>query len=117
MLSSSERLTGTGTAPYVDLSWIASTSEVSGYNVYRSTSAKGTYTKLNSTLDVDTSYADKTVAGGMTYYYKTTAVSSSGKESPYSGDVEVEIPSECRLGIFAFLKRTPAPMWLEWLKV
>jgi hypothetical protein len=88
----SERLTGTGTAPYVDLSWIASTSEVSGYNVYRSTSAKGTYTKLNSTLDVDTSYADKTVAGGMTYYYKTTAVSSSGKESPYSGDVEVEIP-------------------------
>jgi hypothetical protein len=87
-----EPLIGTGTAPYVTLSWIASTSEVAGYNIYRSTSDSGTYTKLNSRVDPETSYSDKTIVDGKTYYYKTTAVASSGKESRFSEAVEVQIP-------------------------
>jgi hypothetical protein len=88
-----EGLTGTGTAPYVNLSWIASTSpEVAGYNIYRKTFPTGAYTRLNSSLDPDTSYRDATVAGGTTYYYTTAAVNSSGKESPYSNWVEVVVP-------------------------
>jgi Abnormal spindle-like microcephaly-assoc'd, ASPM-SPD-2-Hydin len=89
----SEALTGTGTAPYVSLSWNASSSpDVSGYNVYRKTSANSTYTKINSKLDPNTSYTDATVDGGTTYYYATSAVNSSGKESGYSNRAQVSVP-------------------------
>jgi hypothetical protein len=90
--TASEPLSGTGTAPYVSLSWIASSSQVSGYNVYRSTSKTGSYTKMNSKLDPDTTYSDATVVSGSTYYYATTAVNSSGKESTYSDQVTVVVP-------------------------
>jgi hypothetical protein len=88
----SEALVGTGTSPYVTLSWVRSTSEVTGYNVYRSTSRTGTYTKLNSSLDPDPTYTDTTIISGSTYYYETTAVNSKGKESVYSNRVEVVVP-------------------------
>jgi hypothetical protein len=88
----SEALTGTGTAPYVDLSWRPSTSTVKGYNVYRSKSATGSYARINSKVDVDTAYEDSTIASGNTYYYATTAVSASGEESGYSNRVEVVVP-------------------------
>ncbi len=89
----SEGLSGTGTAPYVTLYWNASTSSnVAGYNVYRSTSKSGKQTKLNSSLDPQTTYADTTAAAGNTYYYATTAVNSSGQESPQSAQIEVQVP-------------------------
>jgi hypothetical protein len=86
-----EALTGDGTAPYVTLSWGAS-AEATGYNVYRGTSETGTYTRVNSSLDLDTSYTDGTIVDGNTYYYATTAVNSSGKESGYSNRVKVVVP-------------------------
>jgi hypothetical protein len=86
-------LTGTGTLPFVSLSWIASTSaQVAGYNIYRKTSSTGPYAKINSGLDPDTSYTDATVIHGTIYYYATTAVNSKGKESDYSNRVEVVVP-------------------------
>lgn len=87
----SEPLTGDGTAPYVTLSWVASES-ATGYNVYRGTAETGSYTKVNSSLDPDTSYTDKTIVDGKTYYYATTAVNSNGKESGYSNRVKVVVP-------------------------
>lgn len=90
--SSSEDLAGTGTAPEVSLSWIASTSEVAGYNVYRRASNGSSYTKINSSLDRDTSYTDASVIPGTAYYYATTAVNPLGKESEYSNAVEVKLP-------------------------
>ena len=78
----------------VNLSWDASTSQnIVGYNVYRGPSASGPYTKINSTLDPNTSYTDPTVQGGQTYYYVTTAVDSLGVESAYSNQSEAVIPS------------------------
>jgi hypothetical protein len=91
--STSEALAGTGTAHNVSLSWIASSSsDVTGYNIYRSASKTGAYTKVNSTLDPNTTFDDATVAGGTTYYYATTAVDSSGLESKYSNQVTVVVP-------------------------
>ena len=80
-----EPLTGTGTAVSytVNLSWNSS-QNVEGYNVYRSTSANGTYSKINSTLDANTAYTDSTVVSGQTYYYEATAVNASGQESARS---------------------------------
>jgi hypothetical protein len=86
-----ESVVGTGAAPFVTLSWNPSTSQVSGYNVYRGTSA-GVYSKINSTVESSTTYTDNAVTPGSTYYYAATAVNSSGQESGYSAPVRVVVP-------------------------
>jgi len=88
-------LSGTGLAPVqhsATLSWNASTSTVSGYNVYRSTVSGSAYTKINSSLIAGLSYSDSTVQGGTTYFYVTTSIDSSGNESNYSNEVQALIP-------------------------
>ena len=77
----------------VALSWIASTSTVAGYNVYRSTVSGTQYAKVNSSLVVGSlAYTDTTVLGGTVYYYVTTAVDDSGNESVHSNEVSANIP-------------------------
>ena len=77
----------------VALSWIASTSTVAGYNVYRSTVSGTQYAKVNSSLVVGSlAYTDTTVLGGTVYYYVTTAVDASGNESVHSNEVSANIP-------------------------
>jgi len=80
-----ESLTGIGTATQysVNLSWNPS-SDVMGYNVYRSTAANGKYSKINSSVNPNTAYTDSTVVSGQTYYYAATSVNSSGQESSLS---------------------------------
>jgi len=88
-------LAGTGVAPAqysVALTWDASTSTVTGYNVYRSTVSGSSYTKINSSLVVAIDYTDSTVQSGTTYYYVTTAVDSSGIESVYSNEASAVVP-------------------------
>jgi hypothetical protein len=88
-------LSGTGVTPVqhsVGLGWSASTSSVSGYNVYRGTASGGAYTKINSSLLSALSYTDENVQAGDTYYYVTTAVDSSGDESVNSNQVSATIP-------------------------
>jgi hypothetical protein len=80
-----ESVNGVGTVmPYsVNLSWSPS-SNVQGYNVYRSGAPNGTYSKINSSLDPGTVYTDSTVVSGQTYYYAATSVNSTGQESSLS---------------------------------
>jgi hypothetical protein len=88
-------LTGSGvsaTPHTVSLSWTASTSTVSGYNIYRSTTNGSGYAKLNGALVSAVSYTDTTVVNGLTYYYVTTAVDSSGTESVNSNQAQAIIP-------------------------
>jgi hypothetical protein len=74
------------------LSWTASTSTVSGYNVYRGTVNGGPYTLINTSLLTALSFMDTNVTSGATYYYVTTAVDSSGNESVDSNQVTAVIP-------------------------
>jgi hypothetical protein len=76
----------------VTLSWNASTSTVSGYNVYRSTTSGSGYVKLDSALITGTSFTDTTVQSGITYFYVTTSVDSGGVESGLSNQASVTIP-------------------------
>jgi hypothetical protein len=76
----------------VALSWIASTSTVTGYNVYRTTVSGTGYAKINSSLVVPLLYTDTTVQNATTYYYVTTAVDASGSESVFSNEVPAVIP-------------------------
>jgi large repetitive protein len=73
--------------------WAASTSTVSGYNVYRSAVSGGPYTRMNSATNTYTSYADPTVSAGQTYYYVVTAVGMNGLEGGYSSQVKAVIPT------------------------
>jgi hypothetical protein len=89
-----ESLTGIGTAPVynVDLYWNAS-SDVVGYNVYRSTSASSGFAKINSAVDPNTAYTDSSVNSGTTYYYEATSVNSAGQESvPSTPPVVASVP-------------------------
>ena len=95
-----ETLTGTGTAAPVhsiNLSWSASTSSnVSGYNIYRAAYAGtcGSFAKINSLLNTGTLYTDSAVVDGATYCYATTAVNTSNEQSGYSNIVSnVQVPA------------------------
>jgi len=76
----------------VALSWIASTSAITGYNVYRSTVSGSGFTKLNSSLVAGLSYSDSNVSSGATYFYVATSVDSGGDESLNSNQVSAAIP-------------------------
>lgn len=89
-----ESMSGVGAAPVysVNLYWNSST-DVVGYNVYRSTAANGNYSKVNPSLQPSTSYTDSTVVSGQTYYYAATSVNSAGQESSRSTPpVQAAIP-------------------------
>jgi hypothetical protein len=98
--TTTETLTGTGTpAPTytVNLSWNASTSSnISGYNIYRAvyTNSCGSFSMINSVLNTSTLYTDSAVVDGTSYCYATTAVNSSNEESGYSNIASnVQIPA------------------------
>jgi fibronectin type 3 domain-containing protein len=77
----------------VRLSWTASTSTgVTSYNLFRSTTSGGPYTKLNRFLVGKTSYTDWAVEAGHTYYYVTTAVNQHGIQSRYSNQASARVP-------------------------
>ncbi|MDR1326474.1 MAG: fibronectin type III domain-containing protein [Treponema sp.] len=60
----------------ITLGWNA-VSEASSYEVYRSTSEQGTYTKVTATSIVGTSYTNTGLSSGTTYYYKVRGFRSS----------------------------------------
>jgi hypothetical protein len=76
----------------VDVSWKASTtSDVTGYNLYRSPDGVN-WKKANVSLIASTMYNDATVANGSTYYYAATAVDIYGHESSKSASIKVSVP-------------------------
>jgi hypothetical protein len=76
----------------VTLTWKASHSPVSGYNVYRSTGPGGPYTRINSDLVPGLTYKDQDVESGATYYYVTKAVNAKGQESIGSNETSAKVP-------------------------
>jgi hypothetical protein len=98
--ASTETVTGTGTAAptySVNLSWDpSSSSDISGYNIYRAvyTTSCGSFAKVNSSLNTTTQYTDTVIVDGTNYCYATTAVNTNDEESSYSNVVSnVQIPS------------------------
>lgn len=79
-------------APSVGLKWNASTSTVTGYNVYRGGASSGPFTRVNGSLVPGLTYTDQTVTAGATYFYVTTAVDSAGVESGFSNAAEAVVP-------------------------
>lgn len=84
----------TGTARSVNLTWVASTtSTVTGYNVYRTTTSGNGYVLLTPTPVTGFSYTDDIVQGGVSYYYVVRAVDSAGNISPNSNEATAVVPA------------------------
>jgi fibronectin type 3 domain-containing protein len=86
--------TGVAVAHEVDLSWnppSSSPTPVVGYNIYRSIGS-GAFQLMNSSPDVQNTYADKTVVSGTTYSYTLKSVGSGGVESAPSNEITLTIP-------------------------
>ena len=85
------------------LKWNA-VSGAAKYEVYRSTSRSGTYTKYST--QTSTSYTNSSyLTSGTTYYYKVRALGSDGSYGPYSSVVSVTyratssaVPAEVTMG-------------------
>ncbi len=85
-------LTAKGSSAGVALNWKAVTN-AAGYNVYRASSANGTFTLLNGGLVTTTSFTDANAPVGVTSYYRVTAVSNLGTESaPATASAAVPAP-------------------------
>ena len=77
----------------VTLSWTASTSTVTGYNIYRGTQHSGLYPdKVNFSPQPGTTFTDSTVQSGVTYYYVVTAEDSNNAQSDFSNEAVAVIP-------------------------
>jgi len=79
-------LQATGGEGRVDLGWTQDDfTLLQGYNLYRSTSQGGSYSRLNGTIipSQQKSYADGNVQPGQPYYYKFTVMTDRG-ESDFS---------------------------------
>jgi hypothetical protein len=82
--SEAMNLQATGGEGYVDLMWTQDDFDLlSGFNLYRSTSISGTYTRLNESIipPDERTYQDTNVDPGQPYYYKFTVVKSDMSES------------------------------------
>jgi len=77
---------------HATLTWNAGTS-ISGYNIYRSTTSGGPYTKQNFSLITALTYTDTTAQAGQTYFYVATAVGMTGVESSFSTQVSFTVPT------------------------
>lgn len=80
-------LQATGGEGYIDLMWTQTDFDLrAGYNLYKSTSQNGTYTRINQTIipPAQHTYHDTAVQPGVPAYYKFTVVKSDMSESDYS---------------------------------
>jgi hypothetical protein len=80
---------------YVELSWeINAEPDLAGYWVYRSEQPDTPGQKLNSQLLLSPTFRDMTALPGKRYFYRVSAVDSSGNESPLSSSVPAETPRQ-----------------------
>jgi hypothetical protein len=80
-------LQATGGEGYVDLAWTQNDFDLlAGFNLYRSTSQDGTYSRINTSIlpPDQRSFRDTNVQPGQPYYYKFTVVKSDMSESDFS---------------------------------
>jgi fibronectin type 3 domain-containing protein len=88
-------LQAAATRAEVSLIWDANTEpDLAGYLVYRSEVPHTAYQRLTPQPLRGTTYADRTVARGTTYYYVVTAVDTAAtpNESIFSNELVVRVP-------------------------
>lgn len=83
---------GSPQAHSVSISWTPSTSSgVTSYNVYRSTTSGGPYARVGNASS--SSFTDNAVQAGATYFYVVTSLNASQVESAISTEIKVTVPT------------------------
>lgn len=78
------------------ISWIP-VSGATGYNIYRSETIDGAYSKINQTAATDSGYKDINLSADTGYYYRVSAVNSGG-ESAKTQPGYVKTPAQPEAG-------------------
>lgn len=109
-------LATTTSGAQVLLDWAdAPETDVRGFDVYRSATAGGPYTKLDATPVAASAYADGAVAAGQTYYYTVVALDTADNESPRSAEVSATTPVPTAVTLRSFTARgAGAGVELRW---
>lgn len=98
------------------LAW-SKVSGANGYQIYRSTSEKGSYTRLAEVNAKTTDYTDKTVKPAKKYYYKVRAISKkSGKTGYGSFSAAIGGKTVRPIQISKIYAVTNASITIEWEK-
>ena len=83
------------TPAHLELSWeINPETDLTGYNVYRSEQIDATGTRQNAELLRTPAFRDMNAVPGRRYFYRVTAVDSSGNESAASAAGSGELPGD-----------------------
>ncbi|MGS2720844.1 endonuclease [Paraglaciecola aestuariivivens] len=83
--TSPSNLSATGETAQISLNWSANTeSDLQGYNLYRSETSGGNYTKVNSSVINTNSFVDSGLTANTSYYYVVAAIDTSNNESGFS---------------------------------
>ena len=107
-----------GTA--LDLAWTANTeSDLAGYHVYRALSALDQGTRVTTSPVTGTRYTDTGLTVNVTYYYRITAMDTSGNESvpsspPVSGVPLPDVTPPAQVTNFTASDGEPARVTLSW---
>ena len=104
-------LQATGGEGYVDLMWTQDDFDLlAGFNLYRSTSQDGTYTRINDSIipPDQRTYRDTNVQPGQPYYYKFTVVKTDMTESDFS-NVATATPVDTIPPVISHTPVTQAP--------
>lgn len=107
----SMNLQANGGEGYVDLSWTQDDFDLlAGFNLYRSTSQDGTYTRLNTSIipPDQRTYRDTNVQPGQPYYYYFTVVKSDMTESDPS-NIATATPVDTVSPVISHTPVTQAP--------
>ncbi|MDP2642392.1 MAG: S-layer homology domain-containing protein [Candidatus Peregrinibacteria bacterium] len=76
------------TTSSITLGWTLDADATAGYDIYRSTTVDGTYSRIGSEPTVaataTVTYPDSGLSAGTTYYYKITAINGSGESEASS---------------------------------
>jgi len=111
-------LKGLGAATSVALTWKRNAeADLLGYNIYRSTTQAGTYVKVNAVpTDRISYYTDAGLVPLTRYYFRVTAVDSSGNESAQSASAATSTNPPLH-AIFPVPtgRNTPAPVAIEFV--
>jgi subtilisin family serine protease len=104
-------LQASGGEGYVDLTWTQNDFDLlSGFNLYRSSSRTGTFSRINQALipREQRSFRDTNVVPGQPYYYKFTVVKSDMTESAFS-NVATATPIDTIAPVITHTPVTTAP--------
>lgn len=115
--TSIKKLVGTNSS-CVTLKW-KKISDSSGYEIYRSTSKNGTYKRVTKTKKASvTSWQDKSVKAGKTYYYKVRAYKvSSGKTARGTSSAVKSVRVLGSTKQLSIQKKSSTKAALKWKKV